>query len=576
MGKPDALSRRPDHGTGTRDNEDIVLLRPELFTIRALEGITVEGEEKQIVREIRRRNREGKAETQVKAAVEALKGTNRRSMRGEEWKSQDGLILFRDRIYVPKDPDLRRRIVAQHHDSLIAGHPGRWKTLELVSRSYWWPQMSRYIGQYCSTCDLCLRTKAQRHRPTGELQPTEVPGERWETISVDFIVELPDSHGYDAVMCTVDSAGKRAHFIPTNTTITALGSAELFLRNVWKLHGLPRNVISYRGPQFVAEFTKELYNLLGIKQSPSTAYHPQSDGQTERLNQELEQYVRLFVNERQDNWDELLPLAEFSYNNHVHSTTQHTPFVLDTGRHPRMGFEPEKEPSHRETVNEFVDRMKSTLEEAKSALRKAKDDMARYYNRRREPTPTFREGDKVFLDSSNISTTRPSRKLSHRFLGPFPVVRPVGKNAYRLRLPNSMRLLHPVFNIVKLLPAPSDPIPRRRSDLPPDLEIIEGEPEYEIEKVLDSRRFRGRLQFLVSWKGYGYEENSWTDERDVHAPELVQEFYRQHPGAPRRIRAIHFGKIPFRPARVVTSPRRGGDVRGTRVPSVPLGSGEFR
>jgi hypothetical protein len=114
--------------------------------------------------------------------------------------------------------------------------------------------------------------------------------------------------------------------------------------------------------------------------SPSTAYHPQSDGQTKCLNQELEQYIRLFTNKRQDNWDELLPLAEFSYNNHVHSATQHTPFVLDTGRHPHMGFEPNAEPSPKETANEFVDQMKSTLDEARAALQKSKDDMARYYN----------------------------------------------------------------------------------------------------------------------------------------------------------------------------------------------------
>ena len=128
------------------------------------------------------------------------------------------------------------------------------------------------------------------------------------------------------------------------------------------------------------EFTQELYRLLSIKMSLSTTYHPQSDGQTECLNQELEQYIRLFTNERQDDWDELLPLAEFSYNNHVHSATQHTLFVLDTGRHPRIGVELNAEPSPKDTANEFIDRMKSTLDKARAALRKLKDDMACYYN----------------------------------------------------------------------------------------------------------------------------------------------------------------------------------------------------
>ena len=195
--------------------------------------------------------------------------------------------------------------------------------------------------------------------------------------------------------------------------------------------------------------------------SASTAYHPQSDGQTKHVNQELEQYIQLFVSERQDYWDELLLLGEFQYNNHVHALTQHTPFLLDTGWMPWMGFEPNSAASQVETVNEFVDHMKGTLEEAKAALTKAKEDMARYYNQRRTPAPVYSPGDKVFLDSSDIKTTHPSSKLAHRYLGPYPIVRAVGSHAYRLRLPNSMRRAHPVFHIVKLLPTPQDPIPGR-------------------------------------------------------------------------------------------------------------------
>jgi hypothetical protein len=247
--------------------------------------------------------------------------------------------------------------------------------------------MSRYIGQYTRTCDICLWTKIQQRCPIGELHPLPIPENRWDALSVDFISELLDAHGHDVIMNVVDSVRKQAHFITTNTTITALGVACLFLQNVWKLHGLLCSIVSDRGPQFIAEFTRELYRLLGIMLSTTMAYHPQADRQTERVNQELEQYLQVFVNERQDDWDELLPMVEFQYNNHVHSGTQQTPFYLDSGQHPRMGFEPAQPASRLETVNEFTDRMHSALAEAKAALAKAQEDMTRSYNQRREPAP---------------------------------------------------------------------------------------------------------------------------------------------------------------------------------------------
>ena len=273
----------------------------------------------------------------------------------------------------------------QHHDSRIAGHAGHWKTLELVMRNYWWPQMSHYIGLYVKTCDLCTRTKLQHRKPHGELYPTETPEEQWDTITIDFVVELPDAHSYDAIMNVVDSVGKRAHFMPMHTTVNAEGAARLYLKEVWKLHRLPCSVRSDRGPQFVADFTRELYRLLRIKLATSMAYHPQMDSQTEGINQEMEQFLRLFVNERQDDWDELLPLGKFAYNNHVHSSMQQTPFMGDTSRHPCMGFEPQQPQSHMESVNEFKDRMARGLEEAKAALTKAKDEYMLYYNCRRIP-----------------------------------------------------------------------------------------------------------------------------------------------------------------------------------------------
>ena len=172
-------------------------------------------------------------------------------------------------------------------------------TLELISWNYWWPHMSWFMREYCNACNLCLWTKVHCHQPIRELHPLPVPENQWDVVSVNFITKLPELHGYDAVMVVVDSTGKHGHFIPTHTIVTALGSMWLYLQQVWKLHGLPLSVLSDHGSQFVLQFMCELYHILNIKIAASTAYHPQMDGQTEHVNQELEQYLHIFVNERQ-------------------------------------------------------------------------------------------------------------------------------------------------------------------------------------------------------------------------------------------------------------------------------------
>jgi len=311
------------------------------------------------------------------------------------------------------------------------------------------------------------------------------------------VVELPESSGHDAVMTVVDSVFKRVYFVPTHTTVTAEGAARLFLYYVWKLYGLPKHVVSDRGPQFIASFTKKLYRLLGVRLSSSTAWHPQMDGQTERVNQELDQFLCLFVNEQQNDWYDLLPIVEFQHNNHVYSVIQQPPFLLDTGWIPRMGFEPSQAPSRLETVNEFTEWMKSAMEEAKSAIRKAQEDMTRYYNQKRTPAPMYKPGDQVYLDVSDIKTTRLSPKLSHCRLGPFEIERQVGLLAYRLKLPHRMRQLHPVFNVVKLSAALEDPILERKPQAPPPPIVVDGKEEWEVEEILDSRWHRRRFQFLV-------------------------------------------------------------------------------
>jgi len=232
MGKPDALLRRADHGNGASNNENVVLLRPEFLAVHALEGVELTGVEQKILSDIRKGNQNGDQEEPIAKAARELRRSADGTVHSSEWSNIDGLLRFRGKIYVPQSPDLRRQIVALCHNTHVAGHPRCWKTLELVSQNYWWPQMSRYISQYVSTCDLCFWTKPWRHSPVGELQPLSIPDAWWDTLSVDFVVELPESSRHDAVMTIVDSVSKRVHFVPTHTMVTAEGAARLFLHHV--------------------------------------------------------------------------------------------------------------------------------------------------------------------------------------------------------------------------------------------------------------------------------------------------------------------------------------------------------
>jgi hypothetical protein len=279
----------------------------------------------------------------------------------------------------------------------------------------------------------------------------------------------------------------------------------------------------------------ELNKLLGIKTKLSTAYHPQTDGQTERTNMELEQYLRLFVNHRQTDWADWLPIAEFSYNNKIHSSTKHTPFYLDSGIHPRMGIEPIRDIKYEE-AERFTERMKSARTEAEASLVKAAADMKRYADYGKQEAPEYQIGQKVWLEASNYTTDRPSKKLSHKRLGPYPIIEIVNPHAIRLKLPKQLKI-HPVFNVLNVRPFMEPSVPGQTS-VPPEPVIIDEEEEHEVEQVLNSRLRRGKLQYLVKWKGYTDEHNTWEPEAGLeHAPQSVKDFHRLHPGAPQRIRA---------------------------------------
>jgi len=255
-----------------------------------------------------------------------------KELQGNEWQMEGELVLKERKVYVSKDKELRAEVIWWHHDIPAAGHGGKWKTVELVTRNYWWPGVTRDVGKYVEECNLCQRMKNRTEKVAEKLKLSKVPEKLWTHLTVDFITKLPIVARKDAILVVYDRLSKMTHFVATIEGTSAEGLARLFRNNVWKLHRLPESVVSDRGPQFAAKLTKELNRMLGIETRLLTAFHPQTDGQTEQMNQELEQYLRFFIDHRQKDWLEWLASAEFAVNNKVHTVTKVLPFMANYGR----------------------------------------------------------------------------------------------------------------------------------------------------------------------------------------------------------------------------------------------------
>lgn len=449
---------------------------------------------------------------------------------------KDTLVFHKERLFVPET--LRPLVLKMRHDHLVAGHPGRARTLALVQRDYSWPGMSAYIRKYVSSCETCARIKIPRHKPYGLLQPLEVPSRPWSSISMDFIVKLPQSHGCDSIWVVCDRLTRAAHFIPCVETLRAPELAWLFLDRIFKHHGLPDSIVSDRGSLFVSKFWSELCKQLQITPRTSTAYHPRTNGLTERTNQTLETYLRAYTSYQQDDWVDYLPLAEFSFNNLPNASTQQSPFYANYGFHPT--FEPHlSTDTTNPEAGDLAKRLSIIHDELKAELSEAQKRQALQFNKHALPSPEFKAGDLVWLLRRNIHTTRPSGKLDYRRLGPFEVLYTVGPSACRLKLPPKLSRLFPVFH-VSLLEPYIDPswVPGRLSSRPPDITLDNSDPEDNILAILDSRKVGRRFDYLVSWTNKPESENSWVplSELPQTLNEILIKFHRRHPKLPRPIR----------------------------------------
>ncbi|OAQ57620.2 retrovirus polyprotein [Pochonia chlamydosporia 170] len=460
----------------------------------------------------------------------------------------DGRLYFRDRLYVPEG-ELRTLLIQLAHDSVESGHPGKNKLYELISRSYWWPKLSADTKQFTRNCHGCLWNKNSQLRYQGTLKPLPIPLQRWRDLSVDFIGPFqPTTRGFNAIMVVVDRLSKDRHFTPCRTDMKAHDLAMLFVRDVWKLHGLPDSIVSDRGPLFISEFWKAVCHRLQTNISLSTAYHPETDGQTENANSFLEQYLRQYVSFAQDDWDEWLPLAEFAARNVVSDSTGMSPFFANTGYHPRMSFGPPrvvpkqapKDVADRcKEGNNFVTKMQEITDLLRTNLLSAQASQEKFANANRSPAPAYRVGDMVLLSTRNINSARPNPKLDHKFIGPFRIERVLSSHTYQLKLPHELASIHNSFHTNLLRPSPNDPLPGQHNPPPPPIALDErGERLWAIDKILDSKRTKGKgFKYHILWRGFGREEATWEHLHNVvNAHIAIKEFEKRYRNKPRPTR----------------------------------------
>ena len=357
---------------------------------------------------------------------------------------------------------------------------------------------------------------------------------------MDFITELPVSEKCDQLSVIIDRFTKMVHFIPLlQDGKTVADLAKIFAREVWRFHGLPTDIMSDRDSHFTSEVWQEFLNLLEIRPRMSTAFHPQTDGQTERLNQTIESYLQAFVGKEQDDWVRLLPMAEFAYNNSVTTGNGISPFYTNYGFHPAAPNPPTEEPFNPASIN-YAHWMTGVHEETRKGLEAARERMRRYTDPGRKEPPVYQVGDLLMLNGQNIKTCRPSRKMDHKNHGPFQVEKIISPLAVRLTLPRKWKI-HNVFHVTLREPyrtskhrTPPDPLKTLR-----EADDIEQSEEYDVEEVMSSRKQGRRILYLVKWLDYP-ERRDWTEEPfdnfSVGGLEKLREFHRRNPGSPRDYR----------------------------------------
>lgn len=449
------------------------------------------------------------------------------SQGGEFRIDENGVLRCRDRVCVPNVGDVKKRILEEGHRSGLSIHPGATKMYQDLRKLFWWPSMKKEIAEFVYSCLVCQKSKIEHQKPSGLLQPLSIPEWKWDSISMDFVSGLPRTpSNHEAIWVIVDRLTKSAHFIPIRMDYTMEKLAKLYVERIVCLHGIPTCIVSDRDPRFTSRFWEGLQRALGTKLRLSSAYHPQTDGQTERTIQSLEDLLRACVLDQGGSWESHLPLIEFTYNNSFHSSIGMAPFEALYGRRcrtPLCWYETgESAIVGPELVQEATDKIKLIREKMKVSQNRQKS----YYDKRRKPLE-FKKDEHVFLKvnpTTGVGRALKSRKLTPRFIGPYQISERIGSMAYRIALPPSLSNLHDVFHVSQLRKYIADPSHVIQAD---DLEVRDNLTVEVLPVRIEDRKvkqLRGREIALVkvAWGGSANGNVTWELEsrmRDSY-PEL--------------------------------------------------------
>ncbi|KAJ0803307.1 putative nucleotidyltransferase, Ribonuclease H [Helianthus annuus] len=433
-----------------------------------------------------------------------------------EWLTKQGKLV------VGGDRQLREDILNLCHSSPIGGHSGIHATTQRVKGMFFWKGITKMVRQFIRGCDVCMRAKHENVASPGLLQPLPIPNTVFTDISMDFIGGLPKSNGKDTILVVVDRLTKYSHFILLRHPFSAADVAQVFIDNVYKLHGCPSSIVSDRDPIFMSTFWKEFLSLQGIAANLSTAYHPQSDGQTEVVNRCLEGYLRCMVMERPYTWAKWVPLAEWWYNTTFHSSINMTPFEALYGYPPPLYIPYIKKDAGNGELDEFLMDKEATIRLLKQSLTKAQNRMKQQADKKRSERE-LEVGTWVYLKlrpyMQNSMRVHKHSKLTPKYFGPFLVVEKIGQVAYRLDLPDEAQI-HPVFHVSLLKPAlgPPDKI----LPIPVDSRF-RLRPEEVLERKLVKRGSKAAMKVLIRWKDQTVQEATWEylDEMKIRFPDFT-------------------------------------------------------